>query len=531
MSTEPVIKIEDLWASEGTVIVEGQDWNARLTREAESFMVSSGTAQIHIAQGQQPGDESIALFSSRAAEQEDDGSVTLSLGFRSDRRSADAKLNLRADGTLQIVPGPGTSELTFSGDIAYGVLPGLYLEDVIFDPAAYAPGAVVHVPSESLFWVLLGEREGILVLAWPNGEQTIRLVKGGGGFNRFEILMDEKPVYLKLLAAPGIWHREQLKLNYLEKDVQLGWQRPFDGQWKTQLLVNKVPTTWIFDRRSMRMWIPMLGFFRYPVWFEGPSTMLHMSKKIPPKGHCFIYPLDGHPKTPLKFLEHTPVAAMIKQKMQRIRVDKEHSDRATNVGYVHCWGTSIIQRTIYKNGLQSREKEFLAEHIDYCVDYVRRIQMQSLEYYAFIQSMRAQLDTWIKESPADSGALEFLEKMKAAVDRVEDMYHSRVERGGRKTPQEHMKYAADLGQTLKQLILDPGRESFPQAKFILDSFNALSAATDEDVPAGFGITIREMFQEAGSACTDRSEAVKYAEEIRRRIWQKTKARNYETTGL
>jgi hypothetical protein len=81
------------------------------------------------------------------------------------------------------------------------------------------------------------------------------------------------------------------------------------------------------------------------------------------------------------------------------------------------------------------------------------------------------------------------------------------------------------------LIQDPGRESFPEAKFILDRFNALSAATDEDVPAGFGITIRRMFQEAGSACTANPEAVKFAEEIRRRIWQKTKIRNYETTGL
>ena len=72
---------------------------------------------------------------------------------------------------------------------------------------------------------------------------------------------------------------------------------------------------------------------------------------------------------------------------------------------------------------------------------------------------------------------------------------------------------------------------FPETKFILDTFNALAAATDEDVPAGFGLTIRQMFQKAGAACADKPKTVKYAEEIRRRIWKKTQIRIYETTGL
>ncbi|MGW8178910.1 MAG: hypothetical protein ACWGQW_09135, partial [bacterium] len=139
---------------------------------------------------------------------------------------------------------------------------------------------------------------------------------------------------------------------------------------------------------------------------------------------------------------------------------------------------------------------------DYCVDYVTRIQMQSLEYYAFICNMREQLDDWAKQTPGSSKASTFIAQMRTELSQVEEMYHSRVERDGRKTPQEHMAYAAELGARLKILIQDPGDESFPEAKFILDSFNALSAATDEDVPAGFGITIRHMFQEAGSSCGD-----------------------------
>ena len=190
-----------------------------------------------------------------------------------------------------------------------------------------------------------------------------------------------------------------------------------------------------------------------------------------------------------------------------------------------------MQRTIYKYGLQAREKDLLNEHIDYCVDYVNRIQKQSLGYYAFIREMKQQLAEWVDDVPKNSQAWLFLQEMQLELGKVEEMYHSRVERGGRKTPEEHMAYARSLGLKLKDLIQDAGHESFPEAKFILDTFNALAAATDEDVPAGFGIAIRKMFQKAGSACADKPDAVEYAEEIRRRIWQKTKTRNYETTGL
>jgi hypothetical protein len=519
------IKITDQWADGGTLLLEEGDWTAEFREGAKQILLSAEGNQIRIALG------TMALSSSQILEKGETSTVVVSIGLRSGQRIAQAKLSFQADGSLKIAPEIGMNRLTVSGEIRYGVLPGLYLEDIIFSPDDYSMNQTLHLPSESLFWLLLGDESGILVFAWPEGQQKIKLVKQGASFHRFEILADNKPIYLKLLAAPGIWHKEKLKLNYLEKDVQLGWRRPFDAQWKTQLLVSKVPTAWLFDRQSVRMWIPMLGFFRYPVWFDGPATMLRLSKKIPPKGDCFIYPLDGHPKTPFGFAKQTPVGKILKERQKRLRIDKEHSDRLPNVGYVHCWGTSILQRTIYKNGLQAREKEFLSEHANYCVDYVNRIQRQSLGYYAFILEMKRQLDLWVGEVPKDSEELAYLRQMQSELAKVEKMYHSRVERGGRKTPEEHMEYAADLGRRLKELIQDPGRESFPEAKFILDNFNALSAATDEDVPAGFGITIRRMFQEAATACANRPDAVKYAEEIRRRIWQKTKTRNYETTGL
>jgi hypothetical protein len=530
-AAESDIDVTDSWASEGIIILEGDDWTAKFQKGPEGLSFVSGENRIAISPKMQNQGQPLELFSGQIRKTGEESSVALSTRFRSGRGKLEADFLFKSDGSLRIMPGTGLTNLAFSGDIGYGVLPGLYLEDVIFDPEDYDEQEVIRIPSESLFWTLLGKESGILVLAWEEGDQSVRMVKNGGEFSCFEFSPNGKAVYLKLLSAPGIWHKERSRLKYLEKDVELGWRRPFDAQWKTQLLVNNVPTTWLFDRKSPRMWLPMLGFFRYPVWFDGPATMVHLSKKIPPKGDLFIYPLAKHSETPLDFVVRTPVGKIIEERGQRIHIDKEHSDLVPNVGYVHCWGTSIMQRTIYKYGLQAREKELLNEHIDYCVDYVNRIQRQSLGYYAFILEMKTQLAAWVKEVPEGSQTFIFLEQMQIEIAKVEEMYHSRVERGGRKTPEEHMAYAQNLGQHLKELIQDAGRESYPEAKFILDTFNALAAATDEDVPAGFGITIRRMFQKAGYACADTPEAVDYAEEIRKRIWQKTKTRNYETTGL
>ena len=513
------------------MLLEGLDWEARLQQGNNGLVISSGANQILITPDVEKDDQSTSLSLVQIQEMGEEGSASLSIRFLRGKSELEANLVFAADGSLQIVPEVGLNRLSIFGAIRYGVLPGLYLEDIIFDSNDYSDDQAIHMPPENLFWALLGDGSGILAFAWPEGKQLVRLVKSGERFSRFEIELDGKPVYLKILTAPGIWHKEDLKLGYLEKDVELGWRRPFDGRWKTQLLVNHVPTTWLFQRESPRKWIPMLGFFRYPVWFDGPMTMLHLSKKIPPKGHCFVYPLDGHPKTPFGFVDSTPVARIIRERRQRIRIDKEQSEVVPNVGYVHCWGTSLIQRTIYKNGLQARERELLNEHVDYCVDYVKRIQQQSLGYYDFIQEMVLLIDGWAEGMPQGSQESVFLEEMQREIAKVEDMYHSRVERGGRKTPQEHIAYAEGLGERLKELILDPGRESYPEAKFILDNFNALAAATDEDVPAGFGITIRHMFQKAGSICANKPKTVRYAQEIRKRIWEKTKIRNYETTGL
>ena len=98
-----------------------------------------------------------------------------------------------------------------------------------------------------------------------------------------------------------------LAASYLEKDVTLQWKRPFAAKWKTQLLEEGTKTTFAFKESKGTVWRGVPGSYNYPVWFNGDDALIHLSKKVPPKGESLIYFVDGR-ETPLSV--STPVDIM-----------------------------------------------------------------------------------------------------------------------------------------------------------------------------------------------------------------------------
>jgi hypothetical protein len=94
-------------------------------------------------------------------------------------------------------------------------------------------------------------RNDMLVVTWPDGKQRVSLALGGGPakprlIESVDIDNDGKSIYLALLSAPGIWHKEELTASYLEKDVASKWKRPFSAKWVTQLDEAGVKTRFTF---------------------------------------------------------------------------------------------------------------------------------------------------------------------------------------------------------------------------------------------------------------------------------------------
>jgi len=82
------------------------------------------------------------------------------------------------DGTIEVKPAQAVKPIILSGPIAFGVLPSRVIDDVIYDPNKYPDAREIHVPAENVFMGLLGDEDRILICAWPDGEQKVRLLLG-----------------------------------------------------------------------------------------------------------------------------------------------------------------------------------------------------------------------------------------------------------------------------------------------------------------------------------------------------------------
>ena len=225
---------------------------------------------------------------------------------------------------IEIQPSEKMDGISLASSIEYGVAPSFVGDDLIFSPKAYPSANTLSVPSENLFLGLLEGQNRVLVMTWPQGQQQMQLQLGGDGsdgrlINAVDFNNDGQSVYLALLEAPGIWHREELKLGYLEKDVTSSWKRPFPAKWVTQLDEAGVKATYAFRESKGQIWRGVPGMYIYPVWFDGDQAVYRLGKKVLPRGESIVYFLQGQ-NTPASIF--TPVD-MLKDTLGRsdVRVD------------------------------------------------------------------------------------------------------------------------------------------------------------------------------------------------------------------
>src|SRR5204862_3723507 len=131
--------------------------------------------------------------------------------------------------------------------------------DLILSATEYPSAGTVHLPAENLFVGLLRGESHEFVMTWPKGNQQLRLnfadePQGKRVIESVDFDTDGQSIYLAALSAPGIWHREELKPTYLEKDVAMTWKKPFAAKWKTQLTEAGVRTTFAFRESKGQIW-------------------------------------------------------------------------------------------------------------------------------------------------------------------------------------------------------------------------------------------------------------------------------------
>ncbi len=495
------ITIDDTWSASGKLTLEGVGWSVLFSKEAGALTVySDGKETVKIAPFYSEKAKNIISCKVIDGKKEQ---LEIDASFSAGQDQIECRFFFDQEGAIQIEPLQNMKGILIFGDISYGVVPSPPLEDLIYDPKEYPSDTAINLPSENVFLGLLEGEDRIFFCAWPDGDQQVKLLLKEKRIEAYEIGVDGKSVYLKSSSAPGIWHKEEIRPDYLEKVVEINWKRPFSAKWKTQLLEGDIETAFPFVKQKSRTWRPNFGYYDYPVWFEGEKSFFNFSKKIPPSREAIIYALEENKNTPIEFARaRLGSIPTIKQKTGLLRYPLD------NVGIQNCDGRAWV-KWIFKVDYQTQERDFLQEVMS---DFLYSINVDKgrlAEYEAFIPRMKGKIDLWIENEKADPEVSLYLSQMKAKVEELEKEYWDKMNNS---PVSDHLKYETEVINKLKVLIDEKGSEVYPEICYLLDKIQLWSDI--ESVPGRVGGLLREMFQQAGYECAHSAAIVKYAQEIR-----------------
>ncbi|MGD8500892.1 MAG: hypothetical protein PVJ86_09610, partial [Phycisphaerales bacterium] len=419
---------------------------------------------------------------------------------------------------VEIKPAGNMKGISLLSRINYGVIPDFIGDDLIFDPGQYPSINTLCIASENLFLGLLSGQDNLLVVTWPKGKQQMKLVLDDEQeeprlIESVDFANDGKSIYLAVLGAPGIWHKEPLKPSYLEKDVAINWKRPFPAKWITQLYEAGVKTTFTFRESKDRIWRGAVGHYTYPVWFKADNAFYRLSKKIPPKGQSIIYFVERK-DTPVSV--SAPVDIM-KETLGRQACDTILDLAGRKLRTHHRRGSAGIRRActcgctdaiqaVFEAGQEVEKREYVEGAVDDMVYFVRQHVARINEYRDFANNMIEFLNL-TRKSTADLKPL--INNMEAIVQEI-PLEYSR-QRENMKT----LEYADQLARRTKALAQKKAPGNLSAYAELSKKWREMGGAQD-DVVAQFHRITRKLSQQAGYGCVNQSKAVEIAREIRRR---------------
>ncbi|MBN2136583.1 MAG: hypothetical protein JW720_02135 [Sedimentisphaerales bacterium] len=446
--------------------------------------------------------------------------VSLEASFCEETGRDDLSAILSFDGKriVEISPAEDTKGISLPGTIEYGVAPAFIGDDLVFSPRDYPSLTELNIPPDNVFLGLMKGNNGMLVVTWPNGNQRIRLILDSERqeprlIESVDIDNDGRSVYLALLDAPGIWHKEELKPSYLEKDVAINWRKPFPAKWKTQFAEAGVNTTYNFRESKQNIWRAIVGRYIYPAWFEGDNTFYRLGKKIPPEGESIIYFLERNGtgasvSAPVDIMQETlgrqGCDAIFDLSGRRLRT--HHRRGSLGIRRAATCGCTAAIEVVFKAGQEVEKKDYVTGAVDDMVYFVTRHVERIGEYQSFARDMTSFLDLKRKSAP---DLKPFLDSMEAIAQKIPQEYSAQ---------QENVKtlaYAAELAQQTKALAEKADPQNLPSVLELGEKWRGMGGAQDELLGKFHSIT-RNLFQQAGYGCVNLPEAVEISREIRRR---------------
>ena len=515
------------WSQKGRVVIYSKTDLSKKIVEFTPLRLKGKPASITSCRILQNTNDEAALEVSFSAKETEDNSVPARRGpsavFSFDKKQI---IGIKPAQPTAGKPAENMEGMSLLSPIEYGVIPDFIGDDLIFDPREYPSMTTLHIPSGNLFLGLLKGQNNMLVVTWPKGKQLMRLVLGNKEreprlIESVDFDNDAKSIYLALLDAPGIWHKEELKPSYLEKDVAINWKRPFPAKWITQLYEAEVKTTFRFRESKVNIWRGVTGRYNYPVWFSGENVFYRLGKKIPPKGESLIYFLErqGTPtsvSTPVDIMKETlgrqTCEAILDLAGRKLR--SHHRRGGAGVRRAATCGCTEAIQVVFEAGQEVEKKEYVEGAVDDMVFFVRRHVERINEYQDFANNMMKFLNL-TRKSNADLKP--FIDSMESIVQEIPHEYSR--QRENMKT----LEYADELARKTKALTQKKDPKNLPTFSDLSEKWRRMGGAQDSVIAQCHSIT-RKLFQEAGYGCVNQPQAVplgmaksiEIAQEIRRR---------------
>jgi hypothetical protein len=495
------------WSGKGRVVIYSRtDLNGKILEFVPIQTKTRPTSISHCGILQNTGDE-----------------ASLEVSFSTEGVGGDlsAVFSFSKTQIVEIRPAGNMKEVSLLSPIEYGIVPSFIGDDLIFGPREYPSMNTLCVPSENLFLGLLKGENGVLVITWPKGKQQMRLRLSNEGqerhlINSIDFDNDGQSFYLATLESLGIWHREELKPSYLEKDVAIDWKRPFPAKWITQLDEAGVKATFAFRESKGQIWRGVPGMYTYPVWFNGDNAVYHLSKKVLPKGESVIYFLEGKDtpvsvSTPVDVMKATlgrqacdPILDVTGRKLRT-----HHRRGAAGIRRACTCGCTEAIEAVFKAGEEVEKREYVEGALEDMSYFVRRHMERIDEYKDFADEMIK----FLRVTGSSSAQLKpFLDGLEQVAQQIPQEYNTQRENI------KSLEYADELARKTAALTRKKDPRNLPACLDLGKEWRAMGGAQD-GLLAQYHTTIRKLFQQAGYGCVSQPNAVELSQEIRRRCRQ------------
>jgi hypothetical protein len=357
-----------------------------------------------------------------------------------------ARLRLkRGEIYLETEARAGTARMRIECPSRYVVLPDLFADDIVIDPAKVRDN-VAEVPSDNLLLHLAGAGDCIALCVFENKEQDARVSLTGQGDKR-SITAAEidcgkgRKIWLALLEAPHIWHRFQIAAGDAGAVKRLDWTMPFSAIWRCDFTRdNGLVSSWEMlrwdkdayrkpsingnneerlDPRERVRWITFLGKFRYPCWIDAKGEgyvepIKHSELRF--QGAGLVYPIARwRQTTPLDVytmvdvLRSTLGVGPCEYLLDLEGQKQEYKGAAT------CAVFDLLNG-IYSRNEQVKKRAEVDRALQDVLSFVTHIRGRITRYVKFGQQMRAYLGQQKKLHPELGDFLSAMDKLAAEID-------------------------------------------------------------------------------------------------------------------